>query len=237
MRRFLEQKKYYLALLAIMLVFECMVNPTGEFPLNDDWSYAKPVKDWHETGIYNIGSWPAMTLLTHLLWGLLFVKAFGFSFLVLRISPLLSSFVGLCAMLALGQRISGSRPIGFVMALTLLLNPIYFNLSNTYMTDVNFSTLLIVGCYCVYRFFEKPGVLVFIWVMGVSVLMVFMRQFGFVLPLAFLVVLMLQKRWTYVLFTALGIALIVYGIAYMKISSVSSCRPMPVINMLLTVIF
>lgn len=212
MRRFLEQKKYYLALMAIMLLFECIVNPTGEFPLNDDWSYAKPVKDWHETGVYNIGSWPAMTLFTHLLWGLLFVKTFGFSFLVLRVSTLISSFAGLCAMLALGQRISSSRSVGFVMALTLLLNPIYFNLSNTYMTDVNFSTLFILGCYGAYRFFERPGPLTFTMVMLVSVLLVFLRQFGFVLPLAFFVSLLLQKRWVYALFTGAGLMLIMYGL-------------------------
>ena len=37
-----------------------LVNPLGEFPLNDDWGYARVVQQLVETGEYDPGTWPVM---------------------------------------------------------------------------------------------------------------------------------------------------------------------------------
>lgn len=83
-------------LLIIFLIVEVIINPIGEFCLNDDWVYAASVKTLLSKGVFEIGSWPAMTLYAHVLWGFVFVKLFGFSFTVLRFSILVLSFVTLC---------------------------------------------------------------------------------------------------------------------------------------------
>ena len=155
MPSFIKKNSYFFSLLGIFLLAELIVNPTGEFPLNDDWSYAKSILTWIKEGRYDLGEWPAMTLVAHLAWGLLFTKIGGFSFFVLRLSTLVSSFIGIWFLFKIIRKISKSALVAFTGSLVLLFNPIYFNLSNTYMTDVNFNTLLLLACYFTINFFEN----------------------------------------------------------------------------------
>ena len=155
MKWFFAKYKFQFLILIIFILCEVIVNPIGEFPLNDDWSYAKSVLILLKDGHLNIGNWCAMTLASHLLWGFLFIKCFGFSFTVLRLSTLVSSLIGLLTLNKLVSSISQNKILGLIASLTLLFNPIYFNLSNTFMTDVNFNTLLILAAYFSYLFFEE----------------------------------------------------------------------------------
>ena len=153
MQFFFTKNKYFLFLLIIFIICEIIVNPIGEFPLNDDWAYSKSVS-FAINGVYTIGDFGAMTLFTHLLWGTIFTKIFGFSFTVLRFSTLISSLIGLFFLNKLIVKISNNLLLGFFSCLVLLFNPLYFSLTNTYMTDVNFTTLLILSCYCAFVFFD-----------------------------------------------------------------------------------
>ena len=186
MKSFLLRYRYSLLLILIFVICEIIVSPYGNFPLNDDWSYAKSVLIFNKDGKIDIGDWPAMTLMTHILWGALFTKILGFSFSVLRLSTLISSIIGILVLNKLVVRISKSDLIGFVASLTLLFNPFYFSLTNTYMTDVNFNTLVVVCCYFAYDFFQTKNFLSFILVFIFSLLLVLLRQFGIILPVCFL---------------------------------------------------
>ena len=85
-----------LALLtAIWLLAILLINPMGEFPLNDDFSYARSTLNLSEGGILRYDPWLSMTLLAQVLWGTAFCKLFGFSFTVLRCSTLVLGWVGL----------------------------------------------------------------------------------------------------------------------------------------------
>ncbi len=95
MKIFFITHKYVLLLVAVFILSEIIVNPLGNFPLNDDWSYFKSVNILQNEGKYNIVDWGAMTLFTHLIWGFLFTKIFGFSFVVLRFSTIVSSLIGI----------------------------------------------------------------------------------------------------------------------------------------------
>ncbi len=55
-----------------------IVQPVGEFPLNDDWSWGMTVKRLVEGLGYQPGRWREMTLLSHTLWGALFCIPHGF---------------------------------------------------------------------------------------------------------------------------------------------------------------
>lgn len=186
MRSFLNENKYFLTLLIIFAISELIISPLGNFPLNDDWSYAKSVLIYHNEGKYEIGDFGAMTLFTHLVWGILFTKLFGFSFIVLRFSTIISSIIGLYFLNKLVVAISNNKALGFITCLVLLFNPMYFCLTNTYMTDVNFNTLLIIACYLAFIFFKSQklhhAVLFFI----TCIALVLVRQFGIIIPLAFL---------------------------------------------------
>ncbi len=185
--------KYFFILILIFIAAECIVNPLGEFPLNDDWSYSKSVLNWHKDGKYSIGDWPAMTLFTHLFWGLLFTKTFGFSFFILRASILVASIFGISVLFFLIKKITNQPLTAFVACLVLLFNPLYFNLSNTYMTDVSFNTLMLLCFYFAHNFFTKQKINSFILFFVFSLLLVFTRQFGLVAPVSFTIVCFFLK--------------------------------------------
>lgn len=206
MKQFLNRNRYLLLLFILFLLAEFIVNPLGEFPLNDDWSYAKTVLIMIQEGDIYIGSWCAMTLASHAVWGFLFVKLFGFSFIVLRFSTLVSSLIGIATLYKLVFSISKNQTLAFVTGLTLLFNPLYFNLSNTYMTDVNFNTWLILAFYFAYSFFETRKPLPFALVFFISAALVLNRQFGILLPVGFTsaCLLLSEKKWRYVILAAIG---------------------------------
>ncbi|MEZ4933399.1 MAG: hypothetical protein R2788_14925 [Saprospiraceae bacterium] len=58
-----------------------MVNPLGDFPLNDDFSFGRSVYNLTELGVLQFDDWLSMTLITQVFWEGLFAKLFGFSFL------------------------------------------------------------------------------------------------------------------------------------------------------------
>lgn len=190
---------YYSGVLWLLIVYilcEIIVNPFGDFPLNDDWAYTKALNTLGSSHKINIGTWPAMTLLTQILWGYGFTSVFGFSFFVLRISTLISSFIGLTVLYKIIYQFSGKRSISFFGTAVLLFNPVYFNLSNTFMTDVNFNTLLLLGIYFCLEYFRSKKALALVPVFIVSVLLVLLRQYGLILPLCFLFacVFMCEKK-------------------------------------------
>lgn len=205
MRNFWLQNKYLIILFVLYAFAEILVNPWGDFPLNDDWSYAKSVNWLEEEGKIVLGNWPAMTLATHIVWGFVFAKIFGFSFLALRISTFVSALIGIYTLFQIGIKISNRKEIAFALSLSLLFNPIYFSLSNTYMTDVNFCTLLIMGIYLAIQFFEKPSIRILLLIFVVSVALVLLRQYGIILPIvfAFCSLFMKPRTWTYVLLSIL----------------------------------
>ncbi|PBQ31619.1 hypothetical protein CNR22_07505 [Sphingobacteriaceae bacterium] len=211
MRSFASTYKYYLLLAFTLLLAEFIVNPIGNFPLNDDWTYGKSVLIFDKEGTLTTGEFAAMSLLTHILWGGLFTKVFGFSFTILRISTLLSSLIGVFTLNKLIVSISGNRITGFVACLVLLFNPLYFNLGNTFMTDVNFNTLLVVSCYFGYDYFKTRNKISFVLVFIMSALLVLIRQFGIIVPMCFTLTCFIikDKRWLNV-----GMAILCTGVVY-----------------------
>lgn len=185
---------YHLALLVIFVLAEIVVQPFGDFPLNDDWAYAKPVIGMLNGQKFSIGECPAMTLVTHLVWGFVFVKAGGFSFELLRLSTMVASFIGIVVLFSMLRRITSSSLLSFVGALTYLFVPMYFNLTNTYMTDITFSTILILGVNSAMGYFQNGSKVHLIAVYVFSFMLVFTRQYGIILPFSFLLVSIIQKH-------------------------------------------
>ena len=122
-----------------------LVRPGGNFPLNDDWSYGLTVRHLLATGQFHPLGWTAMPVLTHTLWGALFCLPFGFSFTALRASTLALSLVGILGVYVLARDERLPRWLAVLLALTLGFNPVYFALSNTFMADVPFTTLVVLA--------------------------------------------------------------------------------------------
>ena len=196
---FFKKHRNIFLLLIIFLIVEVFLNPIGEFCLNDDWAYAASVKEFLNKGKFDIGSWPAMTLFVHVLWGSLFAKAFGFSFTILRISVLVLSFVCLCITEKLIFRLTSNQWFAFTMSLLMLFNPIFLCLSNSFMTDVSFFCFFLMSIYFFYRFFESEQLMFLFAGFSASLLAVFIRQLGIVVPLGFCLIIFLSciynKKW------------------------------------------
>ena len=132
MLKFLKKNGYIsdICIITVLwIVAIVIVNPAGDFPLGDDWSYGKTVKLFIEKKVYQPTDFTSMTFFTHFLWGALVCSVFGFSFNVLRFSMLLISFSGICATYLFIRQLSGGRSLALISALTLAFNPVYFALS------------------------------------------------------------------------------------------------------------
>jgi Dolichyl-phosphate-mannose-protein mannosyltransferase len=171
-----------LTLVWLLIVF--LVNPVGDFPLNDDWAYAKTVQSLLR-GDLQLTDWAPASQITQVAWGALFCLPFGFSFTALRLSTLVLGWVGGLTTFALAREMGTGLTVASLAALIILGNPDYLNSSFTFMTDVPFYTFCALAIFFFVRALRKAenfDVLLGTFFATVATLT---RQFGIVLPLAF----------------------------------------------------
>lgn len=143
--------KGHLGIFLLVLAWSCCIFiafPRGEFPMNDDWSFSLTVKELIENGTYKPLGWSSMPLISHVTWGALFLIQGGFSFEALRISTIVMAAFGIVATYMLCWKASQSRTLALLGASALAFNPIYFALSNQFMTDVPFTAMTAGAAYC-----------------------------------------------------------------------------------------
>ncbi|MGC8659283.1 MAG: glycosyltransferase family 39 protein, partial [Desulfomonilaceae bacterium] len=169
-----------------------IVNPTGEFMINDDFAFTKALHNLIATdtlgptwmGPQGEGGGPA--LITHLLWGMGFSKIFGPSMTVLRLSVLTLSVLGSIAFFFILKTTKAHDSVCFWGTVTLIFNPLYFSQSFTFMTDITFISLLVFSWLSIQKGIEKNcGLIVAIGVFF-GLLATLTRQFGVIGLLAFL---------------------------------------------------
>src|ERR1700728_1694094 len=73
-------------LLVVAVVLAC--NPTGETGYQDDWTFARTAAFFAQTGHFVYNCWASEPLGWLILWTAPFIKIFGFSYLVVRLSLL-----------------------------------------------------------------------------------------------------------------------------------------------------
>ncbi|MCX6921735.1 MAG: glycosyltransferase family 39 protein, partial [Verrucomicrobia bacterium] len=196
----LLQRKTAWDLLGITLVWGLavlLVNPVGNFPLNDDWAMGDTVKLLLEKGAYLPSGWTSMPMITQVFWGALFCLPGGFSFTALRFSTLVMGWLGVSGAYLLIRHLGRSRLLSILCSLTLALNPIYFALSNTFMTDVPFTALVIWASWFLVRHLETDTLTDLLIGTALATAATLCRQLGLCLPLAFGAALLLKRglRW------------------------------------------
>ena len=121
------------ALAALVLV---LTAPWGDYPLNDDWQYSRVAKRFAETGRFLVDVPVAPSLAVQSLAATPVVRALGFSHVSLR---LLTFAVALSSLWAIGRLLllAGlSWRVRFLAQALLLLNPLFLNVSLSFMTEV-----------------------------------------------------------------------------------------------------
>jgi hypothetical protein len=125
------------ALVALWAIIFVVIPPwLHDFPLNDDWAFAKGAITFAESGDIIYSNWASMPQLGQWLWTWPFLKTLGESHVVLRLSTIVLSLLAVVAFFDLLRQAGlGSTHAAFVAA-CFGLNPLYFLLSGTFLTDV-----------------------------------------------------------------------------------------------------
>lgn len=142
-------------LLLLFVAMACLTGLGGEYALNDDWIFASGVRSLLEQGELSYLSPSAPNLFLQVAWGWLCCKiGGGFSFVTLRLSVLIFAVLGLFAFYQWILAVSERAQTAFFAGLLLLCQPIYYNLSFSFMTDVPFTALALVSLWQYTLFFK-----------------------------------------------------------------------------------
>ncbi len=184
------------SILLIIIAWLCMVvlvNPIGNFPLDDDWAYGWTVKTFLETGEYQLSDWTATNLLPQAIWGTLFCLPFGFSFTALRISTLILGLLGVLAAYGLLREIKANPKLALLGVSVVALNPLYFGLSNSFNSDVPSFTFAVLSLYFLTRGLRLNSKIEIIVGILISFISILNRQSGSVILLAFGLAILVKK--------------------------------------------
>ena len=145
----------YLLILAAYAGFVLLVNPRGEFPLNDDWCYARSA---FRLGLENrlvVDEFSAPNLVGQALYGGLLIKVIGGSFLILRLSTLALSCGLACLLWKCLIELGVRQSTVWLAVLSWIFNPVQFSLSFTYMTEIPFLFLIAAAGLAFVRYLAK----------------------------------------------------------------------------------
>lgn len=178
---------WLILLVAAQAVCTIVVDPRGNFPLNDDWAYARSVIWLVHDHTLRLSDWIAMNLLPQTLLGSAAAAVFGDSFTVLRgltqCVALLTSLAAVSFFTACGL----DRPRAFFAALTLVCLPWWQALANSYMTDIYSLLFCLAAGYFLVRQLVTPRRAFLLLGTVFSAIAMLERQTCLVIPVAFAV--------------------------------------------------
>ena len=174
-----------IALALVWMAARYLAVPSADIPLNDDWVYALAVRSIIEQGRFALPSASLANVFLQAYWGALFAKIGGLTYDSLRLS--IAILGALCAPLSyiLARLTGGQRAVSIVFAVTVVLNPIFFVLAASFMTDIPFMFIILVSMtfFALSVRYDKPAyLLIAIIVATVGVLI---RQLSIALLIAY----------------------------------------------------
>src|SRR6185312_5966031 len=148
-----QSRGYRNAALCAILVAVCLwiAWPVSKMGFLDDWSYARTAQIYAQTGHFVYNGWATAMLGWQIVWGALFIKLFGFSFTILRVSmlPVAMATVFLFHQILLRFGVSSRNAV--IGTLTLGLSPLFLPLADSFMTDIPGLLVILICIYCCQR--------------------------------------------------------------------------------------
>ena len=164
-----------------------------DFALDDDWAYALPVKILRDGGLLALTNWSPHTQILQIFWGWLWSLPFGFSPGALKLSTLFLATGGVWLFYKLLRKLEVEEYAALAGALCLAFNPLFFLLSNTFMTDVPYLVLVLASLLAFLRWRKgEPKELAVCALLSAAATLV--HQTGLLLPAAFSLALLLEGR-------------------------------------------
>jgi hypothetical protein len=181
---------------ALFAVGWVLVRGSTDVPVVDDWVYAWSVENLVRTGRLQVLEFSAIYPIAQILWGALFAAVAGFSFGAVRLSIVVLSACGCSAVYLTLRELGCRRASSVIGALALALDPLYFALSFSFMTEVPFVSFSSIALYFYVRSIAR-GDSKALWVGSCLALCAFLvRPIGIALPLAALAgTLTTSRRW------------------------------------------
>jgi hypothetical protein len=137
----------FLIIIGIYTLSVFLVDPRGEFPLNDDWSYTRSAFFLGTQNRLHVDEWSAMSLIGQTMYGGGLVKIFKPGFLVLRLSTLVLSCGTALLTWALLRRFEVQPSLAWIAILSWIFDPIQFCLAFTFMTEIPFLFFVALGLF------------------------------------------------------------------------------------------
>ena len=185
---------FFLLVALLWGIIIVLMRPWGDFPLNDDWSFAWSVKRLLDGNGLQLLSNMDKLLYFQVLLGAAASMIFGFSFVTLRFVSLGCALIAFWSLWWLLQQAGVSAKNTFIAVLVLMVNPWFMNLSFTFMTDVPALAFLLLAVALMIRGFklDKP---ILIILANLSALgSMFIRQTGALFFLAAIIALTLNIK-------------------------------------------
>ena len=135
----------------VFLAAQALCAPWGDYPLDDDWLYARTVKRLVDTGTLALDAWVAAPGIPQTLLAAPFVAIFGFSHTLLRLLTLLVACAGLWSVDRLLRHAGCPPRLRLCATLALGLTPFWFYLSATFMTEIHGLTTALLGAVVWFR--------------------------------------------------------------------------------------
>ena len=164
----------------------------ADVPLHDDWTYAWSVEHFLKTGKLQVLDWSIHYPFAQILWGALFCLPFGFSFSALRVSTVVLAWLGALALYGTLRELGRARTESLIASLVLIVNPVFYLLSFSFMTDVSFVSVSNIAFFFIIRGFSRRNALG-LWIgCAFGFVGFFVRQLAIAIPGAVLLYVMFE---------------------------------------------
>jgi len=175
----------WLFVFGLFLIVEVILNPIGEFPLNDDWAYSKTIYDYLNTGIIKFSYWQGFPDLPRFLISASICKVFGFSFTVLRFITLATFTAAFYVFYRNLKLLEFTSSIRLPLLFLFTFNPLTVYLSNTYLSDIFQLLLTLISFQFIVLYFKSRQLNYLIIFTIISCLATLNRQISLTVPLIY----------------------------------------------------
>ena len=199
----------------LVLLYSCaaiLIRPFADLPFHDDWTYAWSVEHLLETGELQVLDWSVHYPFVQILWGTLFCLPLGFSFTALRVSTVVLAWLGALALYGTLRELGRTRGESVMATLVLVVNPVFFVLTFSFMTDVPFVSLANVAFLFIVRGICRKSSAQ-LWIgCAFATSAFFIRQIAIAIPASLLLYVLFTasyRTWKYILPPLVGSLLLV----------------------------
>jgi hypothetical protein len=190
---------HILAVLFAFVISAFIVPTMLNVPVGDDWVYSRSVEILLNDGHLKILDLSVVTLMFQVFWGSIFSLLFGTTFGAMRLSTVVLVFGSGIAMYGLCLELGIRKSRAALGAALYLFNPLTYVLAFTFMTDPQFTALMVIASYFYVRGLKSDHLSPQDVVIG-SIFAAFaflVRQQGLLIPLAVGLYLVLARRWKF----------------------------------------